>query len=271
MPSDLIGIDVDEAVRRLRAGGVVAIPTETVYGLAADVTNAAAVERIFDIKDRPRGHPLILHVASAAEVDRWSDRPSAAALRLAHLAWPGPLTLLVPASSAVPSEVTGGRSSVGLRCPAHPLATELLQRLGTGLVAPSANRFGAVSPTTPEHVLDDLGDRLDPTMDMILDGPVVGASGPARASGMLPSHYAPRCEVRLVDTADDAHALRAGTPAASILDLTADVADYARRLYSELRSADERGVGTLIAVLPPAEGLGHAIRDRLSKAAAPRP
>jgi len=309
MPSELIGTDIGEAVRRLRSGGVVAIPTETVYGLAADVTNAVAVARIFDIKGRPHGHPLILHLGSAADIDRWSDQPSASARLLAELAWPGPLTLIVPASAAVPSEVTGGRSSVGLRSPAHPIAAELLQQLGGGVVAPSANRFGAVSPTTPQHVLDDLGDRLDPATDMILDGgpcsigvestivdttvdppqllrsgaitahdietligePVAGACGPARASGMLGSHYAPNCQVRLVDSADDALALRAGTPGSAILDLTADVADYARRLYGELRAADERGVRTLIAVLPPAEGLGHAIRDRLTKAAAPRP
>ena len=308
MPSELISADVGEAVRRLRAGGVVAIPTETVYGLAADVTNGRAVERVFDIKGRPRGHPLILHVASGAEIDRWSAQPSDEARLLARLAWPGPLTLIVPKSAEVPAIVTGGRSSVGLRCPAHPMATALLQQLAVGLVAPSANRFGAVSPTTAGHVFADLGDRLDPETDMILDGgacsvgvestivdcttdplqllragaitareierligtSVAGASGPARASGMLESHYAPRCQVRLVDSLDDAVALRAGTQEAQILDLTGDLADSARRLYGELRAADDRHVRTLIVVLPPPEGLGHAIRDRLAKAAAPR-
>jgi L-threonylcarbamoyladenylate synthase len=198
---------------------------------------------------------------------------------------------------------------VGLRVPAHHMALELLERVGVGLAAPSANRFGAVSPTTAEHVLRDLGDRLDPRRDVILDGgpcpigvestivdcasvppqilraggvpvedvhrlladEVTGASGPSRASGMLVSHYAPRCAVRLVDTADDAIALRAGTVGAEILDFNDDLVEYARELYARLRDADDRGVATLIAVLPPAEGLGHAIRDRLTKAAAPRP
>jgi len=185
----------------------------------------------------------------------------------------------------------------------------LIERSGVGLAAPSANRFGAVSPTTAEHVLRDLGDRLDPRRDVILDGgpcpigvestivdcassppqilraggvpvedirrlltgAVTDASGPSRASGMLASHYAPRCAVRLVDSADDATAMRAGTVGAEILDLSGDLVTYARELYARLRDADDRGVSTLIAVLPPTEGLGHAIRDRLTKAAAPRP
>jgi L-threonylcarbamoyladenylate synthase len=206
-------------------------------------------------------------------------------------------------------EVTGGLDTVGLRVPAHPVALQLLEACGVALAAPSANRFGAVSPTTAQHVLDDLGELLDPTRDVILDGgastigvestivdcassppqvlraggvpiedirrlldgALAASSGPSRASGMLASHYAPRCAVRLVDTADDAAALRAGTIGAEVLDLTDDLVAYARELYSKLRDADARGVRTLIAVLPPAEGLGHAIRDRLTKAAAPRP
>jgi L-threonylcarbamoyladenylate synthase len=188
------------------------------------------------------------------------------------------------------------------------MALALLAGAGTALAAPSANRFGSVSPTTAEHVLRDLGEHLDPARDVILDGgpcPIgvestivdcttappqilraggvaveeverlldgdtAAASGPSRASGMLASHYAPRCEVRLVDSADDAAALRAGTRRAEILDLTDDPVRYARELYARLRDADDRGVATLIAVLPPAAGLGHAIRDRLAKAAAPR-
>ncbi|HUV19418.1 MAG TPA: Sua5 family C-terminal domain-containing protein, partial [Ilumatobacteraceae bacterium] len=196
-----------------------------------------------------------------------------------------------------------------LRVPAHPMTLELLDRVAVGLAAPSANRFGAVSPTTAEHVLRDIGDRLDPRRDAILDGgpcpigvestivdcatsppqilraggvpvedvhrllagDVADASGPSRASGMLASHYAPRCTVKLVDSADDAVALRAGSVGAEVLDLTDDLVTYARELYARLREADERSVPTLIAVLPPPEGLGHAIRDRLTKAAAPRP
>lgn len=305
---NVITTEVDRAADAIRAGGLVAIPTETVYGLAADARNAAAVRRIFEVKGRPGDHPLIVHLASAAEVDDWTGEVSDAARRLIGAAWPGPLTVVVPRSDRVLDEVTGGRDTVGLRVPAHPLTLDLIERTGP-LAAPSANRFGSVSPTTALHVLDDLGERLDPGRDVILDGgacpvgvestivdcvadppqilraggvpvedvlalldgEVAAAAGPSRASGMLASHYAPRCAVRLVDDADDAAALRAGTPRSEILDLTDDLARYARELYGSLRDADARGVGTVIAVLPPPVGLGHAIRDRLTKAAAPRP
>ncbi len=308
-PSDLVTTDVDRAVAAIRAGGLVAIPTETVYGLAADARNAAAVTRIFEAKGRPGDHPLIVHLSSADELDQWAADASSQARALTAAAWPGPLTVIVPRAAGVLDAVTGGLDTVGLRVPSHPVALDLLERTGVGLAAPSANRFGAVSPTTAEHVLRDLGERLDPRRDVILDGgpcpigvestivdfassppqilragavpiedvrrllagDLADASGPSRASGMLTSHYAPRCAVRLVDSADDAVALRAGTVGAEILDLTDDLVVYARELYARLRDADDRGVTTLIAVLPPTTGLGHAIRDRLTKAAAPRP
>jgi L-threonylcarbamoyladenylate synthase len=306
--ADLVTIDVGRAVEVIRAGGLVAVPTETVYGLAADATNRDAVARIFELKGRPPDHPLIVHIAAAEDLERWSGDPGPDARRLAATAWPGPLTVIVPRSPSLPAAVAGGRDTVGLRMPAHQMTIELLEIAGVPLAAPSANRFGAVSPTTAQHVLDDLGEVLEAGRDLILDGgpcPIgiestivdcstsppqvlrVGAvpaedvaallegelavaSGPARASGMLESHYAPRCAVRLADSADDAFALGAGTPHSEVLDLTYDLAEYARQLYARLRDADARGVGTLIAVLPPAEGLGHAIRDRLTKAAAPR-
>lgn len=303
----LVTTDVGRAVACIAAGGLVAIPTETVYGLAAMATDPVAVRRIFEVKGRPADHPLIVHLAAAEQLAEWSDRPGATALTLAAAAWPGPLTIIVPRSSLVADVVTGGRDTVGLRVPAHPLARELLRRTGP-LAAPSANRYGAVSPTTAAHVVADLGGHLDPARDAILDGGAcpVGvestivdcvadppqilrhggipdeqvrallddrldaASGPSRASGMRTSHYAPRGEVRLVDHHDDAVALAAGTPGAEILDGNDDLVGMARSLYAALRDADERGVRTVIAVLPPAEGLGHAIRDRLFKAAAPR-
>ncbi len=188
------------------------------------------------------------------------------------------------------------------------MALELLESCGVALAAPSANRFGSVSPTTAAHVVRDLGRYLDPARDLILDGgpcpigvestivdcttappqmlraggvsaedvnrlltdSIAPASGPSRASGMLASHYAPRCVVRLAESRGDAEALRHNTPNAEVLDLTDDTVAYARELYARLRDADDRGVGTLIAVLPAAAGIGHAIRDRLKKAAAPR-
>jgi L-threonylcarbamoyladenylate synthase len=283
------------------------VPTETVYGLAADASNPEAVRRIFAVKGRPVDHPLIVHLGSGEAVGRWASRVPDSARRLIDAAWPGPLTVIVPRADDVLDDVTGGRPTVGLRSPAHPMALELAGRVP--FAAPSANRFGSVSPTTAGHVVADLGPLLDPARDLVLDGgacpvgvestivdcvaepaqilraggvPVedvlrildgaVGpATGPSRASGMLTSHYAPGCAVRLVDDPDDAVALRAGTPGSEILDLTDDLVVYARELYARLRDADRRGVRTIIAVLPPPVGLGHAIRDRLTKAAAPRP
>ena len=306
---DLVTTDVERAAAVVAAGGLVAMPTETVYGLAADATNPDAVRRIFEVKGRPADHPLIVHLAGANQLDAWAATVPTPARLLVDAAWPGPLTVIVPRAAAVLDVVTGGLDTVGLRVPAHAMALELLDRAAVGLAAPSANRFGAVSPTTAEHVLRDLGDRLDPARDVILDGgacpigvestivdcasapvqilraggvpvedvyrllagDVADASGPSRASGMLASHYAPRCEIRLVDSADDALALRAGMIGSEILDLADDLVTYARELYARLRDADDRGVKVMIAVLPPAEGLGHAIRDRLTKAAAPRP
>ena len=310
MTRRLLRGDVERAAAAIRRGGLVAMPTETVYGLAADATDPAAIARIFEVKGRPSDHPLIVHLADPDDLDRWAPDASGDARALAALAWPGPLTLLVPRGERLPADVAGGRATVGLRVPAHPMARELIRLAGVPLAAPSANRFGAVSPTTADHVVRDLGELLDPELDVVLDGGacpvgvestivdttvepvqvlragavtaaqvagvveggrVAAAAGPARASGMLASHYAPRCEVRLVDHADDAAALAAGTRRSRVLDLTDDVARYARELYAELRRADDDGVGTLVAVLPPADGLGHAIRDRLAKAAAPRP
>jgi L-threonylcarbamoyladenylate synthase len=308
MTRRLVKDDLDRAVAAIRSGGLVAMPTETVYGLAADATNPVAIARIFAIKGRPVDHPLIVHLADPEDVDQWAPDASQAARQLVNAAWPGPLTVIVSRSSGLPSEVVGGRNTVGLRVPAHPMARELIRRAGVPLAAPSANRFGAVSPTTAQHVIDDLGDLLDPGRDVVLDGgscpigvestivdctvdpvqilragavtgeqildilgaPVGATTGPARASGMLASHYAPTCQVRLVDTHDDALALAAGTSRARILDHTGDIARYARDLYAELRSADLDGIRTLIAVLPEPVGLGHAVRDRLMKAAAPR-
>lgn len=280
------------------------MPTETVYGLAADATDPEAIARIFAAKGRPVDHPLIVHLADPSDLDRWAPGASPDAQTLAAMCWPGPLTLIVPRSELLPAAVAGGRDTVGVRVPAHPMARELIRSAGVPLAAPSANRFGAVSPTTAEHVRRDLGDAVDVVVDggacpigvestivdttvdpvqilrtgaitaeqvgAVLHADVGGASGPTRASGMLASHYAPRCQIRLVDSADDAAALAAGTPRSRILDLTPDVARYARDLYAELRRADDDAVGTLIAVLPEAAGLGHAVRDRLTKAAAPR-
>ena len=292
--------DVDRALEVIRAGGLVAIPTETVYGLAADASNEAAVRRVFAVKGRPVDHPLIVHVALAD----WAASVPPAAARLAATCWPGPLTLLVPKADHVLSVVTGGRSSVGVRVPAHPLTTELLERFGGGLAAPSANRFGKVSPTTADHVRADLGDLVDYVLDggpcpvgvestivdctvdppqilrpggipdeaihELLDGGVAAAAGPSRASGMLASHYAPSAPVVLVGSRAEADEVLAAHPGAFVIDRTDDLVEYARLLFADLRDADRSGAPLVVAVLPPAKGLGHAIGDRLAKAAAPR-
>jgi L-threonylcarbamoyladenylate synthase len=293
--------DVERALSVLRAGGLVAIPTETVYGLAADASNPDAVRRVFAVKARPADHPLIVHVGAAAQLSDWAASIPPAAGVLADACWPGPLTLLVPRSTTVLDLVTGGRTSVGVRVPAHPLTLELLARFGGGLAAPSANRFGRVSPTTADHVRADLGDDVDFVLDggpcpvgvestivdcmvdppqvlrpggisseeieSLLDMTLGAPDGPSRAPGMLESHYAPRCKVVLADSRGDAVALADRLPRAEILD-DDDLAHYAHTLFARLRDADDRGVGTVIAVLPPARGLGHAIRDRLIKASA---
>ncbi len=292
--------DIETAVQVLRAGGLVAIPTETVYGLAADASNPDAVRRIFDVKGRPTDHPLIVHLAVAEQLGEWAATIPRSAAILADACWPGPLTLLVPRAPHVLDVVTGGRSTLGVRVPAHPLTLTLLARFGGGLAAPSANRFGKVSPTTADHVRADLGDAVDFVLDggpcpigvestivdctadpaqvlrpggippeqiaALLDAPLDPATGPSRASGMLESHYAPKCRLLLVTDLDEARRLAYGRPRAEILD-EQDLARYARSLYSRLRDADDRGVDTVIAVMPPAVGLGHAIRDRLTKAA----
>lgn len=301
---------LERAVEVLRAGGLVAFPTETVYGLGADASNEVAVRRVFAVKGRPADHPLIVHLGDAARLDEWADHVPATARTLAGALWPGPLTLLVARSERVTDAVTGGRPTVGLRVPDHPLALALLRAFGGGVAAPSANRFGQVSPTTADHVRADLGDdvdvvldggpcpvgvestivdcTVDPPMvlrhggvpaerlDALLGRPVARvAGGPSRAPGMLASHYAPRCAIELEPDADSAvlraAALRAEGRAADVLDPGVDAETYARHLYAWLREADARSLDVLVVVPPPDHGVGAAVNDRLRKAAAPRP
>jgi L-threonylcarbamoyladenylate synthase len=158
--------DVARAARLLRAGELVAFPTETVYGLGADARNPAAVAKIFAAKGRPANHPLIVHLPAATHLDNWAHNIPEAARVLAKAFWPGPLTLILKRQPDVPDAVTGGQDTVGLRVPNHPLALELLTAFDGGIAAPSANRFGRISPTTAQHVREDLGDAVS----LILDG-----------------------------------------------------------------------------------------------------
>lgn len=224
---------IEEATRLLNVGELVAFPTETVYGLGADASNPAAVARIFAAKGRPRSHPVIVHVSSFDAAREWAGSVPDAALRLAEAFWPGPLTIVLPRSSRVPDAVTGGQPSVALRAPAHPVARALLAAFGRGIAAPSANRYGRISPTRAVDVREELGDRvalvldggncevgLESTIVACLDGrvtllrpgavsrsqlaDVVGVvadpddSAP-RAPGRQRSHYAPGTPLSIVD------------------------------------------------------------------------
>ncbi len=223
------GTDLGRAVDILSAGGLVAFPTETVYGLGADASRADAVAQIFAVKGRPRAHPLIVHLAPEANLDDWAVEIPPEARALAAAAWPGPLTIILRRGPRVSLATTGGGDTVGLRVPAHPLAQALLRAFGGGIAAPSANRFGAVSPTTAEHVVADLGDDVGYVLDggpcdvgvesTIVDlsrdravllrpggmprdaieaitGPLAAADAAAPAApGTLASHYAPRAQV----------------------------------------------------------------------------
>jgi len=231
--ADARGITV--AVDALRRGEVVGLPTETVYGLAADATNDDALRRVFAVKGRPATHPLIVHIADVSQLDDLASEVSDACRVLVEHAWPGPLTVVVRAKGSVSRVATGGRDTIAVRLPAHPAARAIIEQLGRPIAAPSANRFGHVSPTSARHVADDLGDDVSVIVDggecevgvestivdctleqpeilrpgavtqedvrRLLEGRGVSvsaeASGESRAPGMLERHYAPRALVVL--------------------------------------------------------------------------
>ncbi|MGA2779487.1 MAG: L-threonylcarbamoyladenylate synthase [Steroidobacteraceae bacterium] len=157
--------EIEEAVETLRAGDLVAFPTETVYGLGANASNPAAVAKIFAIKGRPADHPLIVHLDDPRYLHRWVSSVPPVAAALAAKFWPGPLTLILPKAEAVSAIVTGGQDSIGIRIPSHPIAQQLLTAFGGGIAAPSANRYGRVSPTKPEHVREEFGEALRVVLD----------------------------------------------------------------------------------------------------------
>jgi L-threonylcarbamoyladenylate synthase len=157
--------EIDQAVEALREGELVAFPTETVYGLGADAQNPDAVRKIFELKGRPATHPLIVHIDHVRALERWALSVPPAAAALAERFWPGPLTLVLRRAPAVDLAITGGQDTVAVRMPAHPVAQQLLRAFGSGIVAPSANRYGRISPTRPEHVREEFGERL-----IVLDG-----------------------------------------------------------------------------------------------------
>ena len=304
---------IDQAAANLRAGALVAFPTETVYGLGADATNASAVARIYEVKGRPQDHPLIVHIASMNDMDKWCESIPAYAISLARNFWPGPMTLILKRSRLAQDFITGGQESVGLRVPDHVLALALLNAFskigGEGIAAPSANRFGQVSPTTAEAVQEEIGDYLQPqdqimdggashvgvestiidcthelprilrpgaiTEEMIIDSTglslLVNTDDVIRVSGSLENHYSPQAKVILDSTAKPGQGFIAladiATPEGVIrLAAPRDIDEYARLLYSALRSGDSQGIREIAVIAPVGEGLAVAIRDRLLRA-----
>src|SRR5208337_191919 len=295
MQSDEIG----RAAALIRAGELVAFPTETVYGLGANALDPTAIEKIYAAKGRPPESPLIVHVSSIemarSLVREWPER----AEKLARKFWPGPLTLVLPKQPRVPDRLTAGLDTVGIRMPAHPIAQELIRESGVPIAAPSANRFTELSPTTAQHVRDALGDRVAMILDggrttvgiestvLSLAGPnavllrpgmvtqqeieavigpikVLGAApeGPHSSPGLHRRHYSPKTPLILIE---------AGKLPANgrgiCLQMPGDPADYAAVLYERLHEADSQGWDWIAIEQPPRTEEWAAIRDRLERAA----
>lgn len=299
---------IEAAAELVLAGQAVAMPTETVYGLAADATNGEAVARIYAAKGRPSFNPLIVHVrdlAQAEEIGVFSD----AARRLAATYWPGPLTIVVPLRQGHPiaSLATAGLGTIALRCPAHPAICDLIEASGRPLAAPSANASGSISPTGAEHVMKTLAGRIPLVIDggpsahglestivgltggtihLLRPGPIAfdevaaladlpkGDAGPAiQSPGQLESHYAPHQPVRLnaADAEPGEWLIGFGEVRGDdSLSERGDLIEAASRLFGALHRADMSGRDRIAVAPVPAEGIGVAINDRLKRAAAPR-
>jgi len=300
------------AAEQLKAGSLVAFPTETVYGLGADATNPNAVARIYKAKGRPADHPLIVHISEMQDIAEWSNEIPDYAIALARSFWPGPMTLILKRSSLAKDFITGGQETVGLRVPDHVIALALLNEFkklgGKGIAAPSANRFGHVSPTTSAAVTAELSEYLEEN-DLILDGGpsqvgvestiidctgelpkilrpgaiteemITGVTGlviadsvsDIRVSGSLENHYSPAAKVIL----DIAPASGDGFIALSNIETPAGVVrlaspqnneEFARLLYTALRSADQQELARVVVAQPAGDDISVAIRDRLLRA-----
>ena len=293
-------ISIKEAAERIRAGEVVAFPTETVYGLGANALDAAAVAKIYELKGRPASSPLIVHVASIEMARTLVSQWPPVAEELACRYWPGPLTLVLPKASAIPDIVTAGLPTVGVRVPDHPLALALIREAGVPLAAPSANRFMGLSATTAEHVRETFGDAvtvldggpcqvgiestvvsidagkitlLRPGMISIED--VERASAPSAdaahpAPGMHPRHYSPRTLLVLSSEPDPRGAYVWATipaRAAHSVQMPSTPEAYAARLYGVLHELDREGWPVISVEPPPDTVEWAAVRDRLQRAA----
>ncbi len=307
------------AVELLRKGEVVALPTETVYGLAADALNPIGVAKIFETKERPRFDPLIVHLPDEQWLERVAtvdNRFRAQIKKLITQFWPGPLTLVLARQPIVPEIVTAGLDTVAVRMSSHPVFAEIISAFGKPVAAPSANRFGRISPTTAQHVFDELGGRIplivdggstahgiestiiavhDNKIDILRRGPItaeqlsefgrihIAARGEKiSAPGQLPTHYAPKTPLRLIENAKTFTpeenrrvgllAWNAFTPeegrfaAVRTLSEHQDLREAAANLFRSLRELDDLDLDLIVAERVPAQGLGAAILDRLERA-----
>jgi L-threonylcarbamoyladenylate synthase len=315
----VISTDRVAAVDLLRKGDVVALPTETVYGLAANALNPIAVAKIFEAKKRPRFDPLIVHLANREWLRRIAEFPPGdrqLILKLADKFWPGPFTMVLPKRKMIPDIVTAGLDTVAVRISAHRVFAEIVGELDEPLAAPSANRFGRVSPTTAQHVLDELEGRisliidagptehgLESTIITVQDGRIrILRRGPITAEqlsefanvdtvastqkisspGQLPSHYAPKTPLELIDIGENYFPQRHGRvgllawrpiksfqrfAAVRQLSQEQDPREAAANLFRYLRELDAHGLDLIVAERVPSRGLGAAIMDRLERAA----
>ena len=315
----VISTDRGAAVELLRKGEIVALPTETVYGLAADALNPIAVAKVFEAKERPRFDPLIVHLPSRDWLEKIADLPELDRQLITKLAdkfWPGPFTTILPKRAIVPEIVTADLDTVAVRISAHPVFAEVVRLFGKPLAAPSANRFGRVSPTTAQHVLNELAKRIPliieagPThhglestivsvhrnsIDILRRGPitaeqlsefgkvdiVASSAHGMLAPGQMPSHYAPKTPLRLIDSAEGFFpeenqrvGLLAWNPlksdgnflAVRRLSARQDLREAAANLFRHLRELDALGLDLIAAERVPSQGLGAAILDRLERA-----
>jgi L-threonylcarbamoyladenylate synthase len=298
--------EIEQAARIIREGGLVVFPTETVYGLGANALDSRAVRKIYELKGRPPGSPLIVHVASVEQARELAAEWPPEAERLAREYWPGPLTLVVPKKETIPDEVTAGLPTVGLRMPRHPVAQELLRAAGVPIAAPSANRFTQLSPTTAEHVREAFGaetpflldggacevglestviavtrdglEVLRPGMTAVAGAVAVGTEvspeGEAhRAPGQHRKHYSPRTRIVLVSRG---HLPKEGRGAYLWMDYNAaatvkvrmarEPGEYAAGLYETLHRMDREGLDWIAVEMPPDREEWAAVRDRLRRA-----
>jgi L-threonylcarbamoyladenylate synthase len=314
---------IADAVRVLRAGGLVALPTETVYGLGVRALDERAIGRVFQAKGRPAHHPLIVHVLDAEQANGlaalWTERASV----LARAFWPGPLTLVVERAHHVPAAIAGEGGSIAVRAPSHAVARAVIAALGEPVAAPSANRFQGLSPTTAAHVLKNLGEAVDLVLDAGpcdagIESTVVDVRGavarvlrpgavsvaalrailpdleaqavqvhgaePRASPGMAARHYAPRAELLIADTWDEArrvaralastgkraglvvHTRETAPPGILVRKLPDDPAQYARLLYATLHAMDDAGVDAIVVQGVPGDDAWWAVADRLRRA-----